>query len=401
MLKNAPWKGLFIALIAFLMITPVIAQNYTAAETKSIEKSKKLYNKGKYDKAIATIEKVQNAHIHDGDLWALRVQYEYQRYQVQYLEDILSILKKVGKKGTVEIDMSKLKSTAYQVEMISSCYLATLYSPQQDLASSILHDELIQPSVDTAIGDDAKDYKARGDEEYTNANYTAAIRQYEKAIGEDSNYYYATYKMAFAYYKDEKYEKAAKWFTRSIKLQPEMLNPRFYLVEAYINDKNWDMAYTACIDGMIQYPFSGYISQMEKICDKKDKTFKLHWMERDYSPNMLNVANQSSIQDEPWSFYRSAKDKIADYCNDEGVIKKSQTVTEQKYLESYSWEYMLKKSDTEDKEFGFARKQQEQGNLDCFAMFSMFHIAFWDQYVHFRDNNREHLKTYIETQLVK
>lgn len=400
MIKTSPWKGLF-TLIAFLMVVPAFSQAYTSAETKSIEKSKTFYKNEKYDKAVSTITKVQNAHPHDAELWQLRVQYEYTRYQVQYYEDILAILKKAQKKGTVEVDFNALKSSQYEMELVSACYLATLYAPNQDLASSVIHDQFIKPSADTSISDEAKDLKSTGDEEYTNGNYSSAIRKYEKAIGEDSNYYGATYKMAFAYYKDEKYDKAETWFMRAIKLQPEMLDPRYYLVECYIEEKNWDMAYSACIDGMIQYPFSGYFTQMDKICDKKDKTFKLHWMERDYSPNMLNLTSQSSITDEPWSHYRSAKEKIADYCNDEGIIKKSQTITDQKYLESYSWELMLKKTETEDHEFGFARKQQEQGYLDCFSFFSMFHIAFWDQYAHFRDANHDRLKAYIETQLIK
>lgn len=398
--KYSPGKGL-LTLFAFLVVSVAFAQNYTAAETKSIEKSKTLYNKGKYDKAISTINKVLFAHIHDEDLWGLRVTYEYQRYEVQYSADISAIVKKAGKKGTVTVDFSKLKSTTFRSEMIFACYMATLYADHQNLASSVLHDQLVEPTVDTTIGDEAHDYKYKGDEELGNGNYSAAIRQYQKAVDEDSTYYTAVYDIAFCYYKDEKYEQAEKWYSRASRLQPEMLNPRYFLVECYINDKNWDAAYAACIEGMIAYPFNGYFDQMEKICDKKDKTFKRHWMERDYLPSIVTVNNQSGATDEPWSFYAAAKDKIMDYCNDDGIITKSQTMTEQKYLETYSWEYMLKKSDTDEKEFGFAHKQQEVGNLDCYALFSMFHVLFWEQYKDFRDKNHDRLKSYIEAQLIK
>jgi tetratricopeptide (TPR) repeat protein len=401
MLKTSSWKGLIIALVAFLIAAPVFAQNYTAAETKSVEKSKALYNKGKYDKAIATINKVLMAHVHDETLWNLRVVYENTRYNEQYSKDISALVKKMNQKGTVTVDFDKLKSTEYRSELIFACYMATLYADHQRLASSVLHDMKIEPSVDTAISDEARDYRFKGDEEYALQNYSAAIRQYEKAVSEDSAYYTATFDIAFCYYKDEKYDKAAKWFQKAINLQPEMLNPRYYLVESHINAKEWQQAYDACIEGMIQYPFIGYYEQMEKICDKLDKTFKRHWMEREQMPSMITIANQSISSEEPWSFYSSAKEKIADYCNDEGIIKKSQSLTEQKYLESYSWEYMLKKSETDDQEFGFARKMQEQGFLDCFTLFSMFHISVWDQYQHLRDNNRAHIKSYIETQLVK
>ncbi|HTF05819.1 MAG TPA: tetratricopeptide repeat protein [Bacteroidia bacterium] len=403
MSKNTLVKGLFTALIAFLIAAPAFAQNYTAAETKSVEKSKVLYNKGKYDKAISTITKVQMAHIYDEELWTLRIIYENTRYNVQFSKDIAGLIKKAGKSGTVNVDFDKLKSTQYRGELLVACYMATNYANNQILASSILHDMIIEPTVDTTISDDAKELRSKGDEEYSKQNYTAAIRQYQKAIDEEPNYYSATLDIGFCYYKDEKWDKAVTWFAKASALQPEMLTPRYYMIECLKSDKKWDEVYSACIEAIIQYPHVGYFTSLEEACDKKDKTFKRHWMSRDYFPNMMSVTSQSTPDEEPWNFYRNAKDKLYDYCDDDGVVTKSQTVTEQKYLEVYSWEYMLKKSDTEDKEIGFARKMQEQGYLDCFAMVSMFHISFWNQYKAFRDaeGNRARIKTYIETQLIK
>lgn len=403
MTQNTLLKGALTALVAFLMTASAFAQNYTAAETKSIEKSKALYNKGKYDKAVSTITKVQMSHIYDEELWQFRILYENTRYTTQLSKDISAIIKKAGKNGTVNVDFDKLKSTQYRSELLVACYMATNYADHQVLASSVLHDMIIEPSVDTAISDEAREYRSKGDDEYANKNYSAAIRQYQKALDENANYYGATFDIAYSYYKDEKFDKAAQWFQKAIDLQPEMLNPRYYLIESLKEDKKWDEVYTACIEAMIQYPFVDYFTTLETACDKKMKTFKRHWMSRDYFPNMMSVASQSAPDKEPWTFYRNAKDKIYDYCNDDGVITKSQTLTESKYLEVYSWEYMLKKSDTDEKEFGFARKMQDAGYLDCFAMVSMFHISFWDQYKAFRDadGNRARIKTYIETYLIK
>lgn len=403
MSKNTLAKGLFTALIAFLVCTTAFSQNYTAAETKSIEKSKSLYNKGKYDKAVSTITKVQMPHMYDEELWNYRVLYENTRYQVQLSKDISAIIKKAGKSGTVSLDFDKLKSTGYRQELFVACYMATNYADHQLLASSVLHDMIIEPSVDTSISDKAKAYRAKGDEEYSNQNYSAAIRQYQKALDEDSKYYGATFDIGLSYYKDEKIEQAVTWFKKASELQPEMLEPRYYMIEALKQDKKWDEVYDACIESIIQYPFVDYFTTLETACDKKMKTFKRQWMPRDYLPNMMGVTSQSTPDKEPWTFYRNAKDKIYDYCNDDGVITKSQTVTETKYLEVYSWEYMLKKSDTDEKEMGFARKMKDEGYLDCFAMVSMFHISFWNQYVAFReaDGNRARIKTYIETQLIR
>jgi len=226
MTQNTLLKGALTALVAFLMTASAFAQNYTPAETKSIEKSKALYNKGKYDKAVSTITKVQMSHIYDEELWQFRILYENTRYTTQLSKDISAIIKKAGKNGTVNVDFDKLKSTQYRSELLVACYMATNYADHQVLASSVLHDMSIEPSVDTAISDEAREYRSKGDDEYANKNYSAAIRQYQKALDENANYYGATFDIAYSYYKDEKFDKAAQWFQKAIDLQQEMLNPR-------------------------------------------------------------------------------------------------------------------------------------------------------------------------------
>lgn len=401
MMNSFSVKGLVIAFAVFLSAAALQAQNYTVAETKAFEKSKSLFEKKKFDKAIESLNKVLYAHVHDEQLWQYRVLYEKTRYDDAFEKDLMYIVKKASKPGGATIDVNKLQSLKYRDELYFACYGATLYAPHQDLASLLLHQNYNEPEVDTLVGDEAKDYRSKGLAAQSENNSSEAIRYFEKAFRQDSTYYTVAKDLGYAYYKDEKYEKALEWFRRASRLQPEMFEPRFYIVEIYMDQKDWDNAYTACIDAMIQYPFTGYFTRMEKICEKKNKTFSLHWMERDYFPAVVTIQNQEQAPTQPWSFYTGAKDKMSSYCNDAGVITKSNTFTEAKYLEVYSWEYMLKKSDDDTKEMGFARRMQEQGYLDCFAMFSMYHITFSEQYIHFRDNNRERLKSYIETQLVR
>lgn len=402
MLNSFSVKGLVIAFAVFLAVAPLQAQNYTVAETKAFEKSKSLFEKKKYDKAIETLNKVLFAHVHDEQLWQHRVLFERARYEDAYANDLAFIVKKANKNsGSAEIDLGDLKSLKYYDEMLYACYGATLYAPHQDLASLLLHENYNEPTVDTLVGEQAKEYYSKGQQAQSTGDYAEAIRYFEKAFREDTTYYGAASDLAYVYYKDDKTGKAIEWFTRAAKLQPEMLEPHFYLVEIYTNQKDWEHAYTACLNAMIQYPFTGYMTRMETICEKLNKTFTLHWMDRDYFPAVVTIQNQEQATSQPWSFYTGAKDRLSSYCDDNGVIKKSNTVTDSKYLEVYSWEYMLKKSDDDTKEIGFARRMQEQGYLDCFALFSMYHITFNQQYIHFRDNNRDRLKTYIETVLIK
>ncbi|HET6992166.1 MAG TPA: tetratricopeptide repeat protein, partial [Bacteroidia bacterium] len=337
MTKNVSFRVLVTFLLALIVSVPAFSQQYTAAETKLVEKAKAYYEKSKYDKAIETLKKVQPAHFYDNDLWELRCSYERDRYNVQLITDYITILKKMGK-GTTNFDFSKFKSTQYRQEMINSCSTATLVCGKQEVASKVLHEQFIEPSgVDSAVGDEAKDEYNKGGDDYTNQNYTSAIRSFEKALKIDSSYYYANFKIGMCYYNDEKYEKAVPYFRKAISLEPDMLDPRVNLVDCFMKTKSWQDAYNACIDGIIAYPDTRLFNDLDEIADKLGKTFNRHWMSRDYLPGMITATNQEAVTAEPWSYYREAKDKIGDYCNDKGIVKKKLDFTEQKYLETYAW----------------------------------------------------------------
>ncbi len=400
MIKFFAVRSLLFVIAVFLIGAPLRAQTFTVAETKAFEKSKSLFQKGKYDKAITTLNKVLYAHVHNEELWQHRVLFEKGRYEAAFEQDIKYLIKQGSKSGGT-VDVNKLKSPTYRDEMLFACYGATLYARNQDLGSLMLHKNYIAPTVDTLISDEVKAVHEKGLVAQNDKDNAEAIRQFEKAFRMDSTYYTAAMNIAYTYYQDDKVDKAISWFRTARRLQPEMLEPHFYLVEIYMDRKDWQGAYDVCLDAMIQYPFTGYFTRMERICENLNKTFKIHWMERDYFPAVASIQNQEQATEQPWSFYTGAKDKIRSYVNDDGIVKKSNTITESKYMEVYSWEYMLKKSDDDRGEMAFARRQQEQGNLDCFAMFSMYHITFAAQYTDFRDNNRARLKEYIETQLVR
>src|ERR1041385_1764869 len=255
-MKNAIVKSMF-ALVAGLFISFAAVAQYTASEQKSIDKSKELYKKGKYDKAISIITKVQNNHFYDDDLWTLRCIYEYDRYDAQLLADLLSILK--GSKKTT------FKSTEYNNELLISCYTATLVCSKQEFASAVLHEKLIQPSTDTAVGDDARDMYSKGGDDFKAEDYNAAIRSYEKACKLDSNYYKATYAIGSCYQKLEEYDKAIPYFQKSVRLQPDMLDNHQSLIECYVQEKRWQDAYNACIDGIISYPDAKYFTYLEQV----------------------------------------------------------------------------------------------------------------------------------------
>jgi tetratricopeptide (TPR) repeat protein len=207
-----------------------------------------------------------------------------------------------------------------------------------------------------------------------------------------------------AYYKQEDYEKSIPWFKRASVIQPGMSTAYMGLADTYIALKQWENAKNACIDGILVYPDAGYFVRLGTIADKMDKVYRRHWQEHIVTPNDVTLT-QTPPNTGPWVYYRSAKDKIADYCNDDGVITKSIEFTQQKYLEVYSWEYMLKKStpaeEDDYKEMEFARKMQTEGYLDCYAFVSCYHVNFHKQYKDFSKHNADRIRTYINTYLLK
>ena len=393
-------KKLFVLLAGLFIVAGVSAQS--AADVKKIEKSKEYFQKGKYDKAVSTIAKVQAnpSYNYDNDIWNLRVIYEYYRYKTQLNKEMYDLARKAQSSKTHTVTMSNFKFIEYMNQMIHQCKWATVACEKQSIAATILFDELVAEKVDTAVSDDAKKAYREGDSEYNQENYSASIKQYQKALREDSTYYSATLSIGMAYIKMEEWEKAIPWYIKAKKMQPQLLKPHLDLVECYKKLKRWDDAYEACIDGIICYPTQEFFESMTEICEKKGKTFNRHWMSRNILPNRMNT-DQDQPQSETWQFYRSAKNKIADNCDDKGIITSSTEITNQKYMEVYSWEYMMKKDDTDEKEFGFARRMEKEGFLDCYVFVSMYHINFREQYTDFSKNNADRIRTYINNHLVK
>lgn len=181
-------------------------------------------------------------------------------------------------------------------------------------------------------------------------------------------------------------------------MYPNKLEPRKYLVDAYINMDLWEDAEKACIEAIFVYPGSGMFDKLAYIVQNQNLRLNKHWMIRNFEPNVA-FSEQNQLSEEPWKYYREAKEKILPYCDSLGIIIKPNTLTEQKYLEAYCWEYMLDNS--KDEKLDFARSMQKKGFLDCYVLLSMYHFSVYKQYTDFSANNKEKLTEYIKTYLIE
>jgi len=376
--------------------TSVFAQ-LGEADTKQYNKSVKLYNKGKHDKAIGILDKVQAGNLQNDELWDVRVQMEYGRYINQLQKDISTAQKKFSGSRDQNNYINNGKSATYEIEMLAACSRATLYCEKQERASMLLRIFLVDKG-EGKPDKEAKEEFDKGEEKFTAKDFNGAIRCYKKAIEIDSTYYKATLYLGDAYFNNEDYDKALLWYKKACDMRPNLLEPRKYLTDAYMKQKNWKEAYDACIEGIAVYPDVGMFIKLEEICDKQGKTFNRHWVSRVNYPNS-NATVQEPVETAPWSYYRQAKTEIKFYCNQDGIITEETEKTKSKFMEVYSWEFMLDKG--QGSELSFARKMNEAGYLDCYVFISMYHISFHEQFAKWSKDNKDRVKTYIDTYLVK
>ncbi|TND08020.1 MAG: hypothetical protein FD123_2703 [Bacteroidetes bacterium] len=393
-----------LAFTAGIFFSFLLPAQYSGKELKSINKSKRYYNDGKYEKAVSSLEHILDAHETDGELWNLMVHYKAARYEAQKnkeMADLMNVLMAGINKGkSVSISMDNSLSTRYMGEYLSACKRATLCADKQYNASVILRNIYIDEPVDTGVSNEAKEKFGEAEKEFQAKNFAKAVNLYKQALDLDSSYYKAGLYLGDSYWNDNQPEQAVKYFKRSISQEPGMLEPRKYLTDAYASMKEYDLAYNECVNAILIHPDLSMFAKLSDICELKGKTFDRHWMARTFYTNDPKN-EQGPIAELPWKYYREAKEKIAPYCNSGGMIDKSNSLTKEKYMESYCWEYMLTQYKTDDAKFVFARKMQKAGQLDCYVLLSMYHIGINDQFIHLAKTNPDKIRDYIKNYLVQ
>lgn len=350
---------------------------FTKSELKKVEKSKALYNKNKFGKAIAMISTVQQTHLLNEELWSLRIAYEYQNY-------------------LLELFSGKFTSDKEE-KLLSACRQATLYCENQENASMDLRAFLVDKNVDDDVSKDAKEEFQLGETAFRNEKYESAARHYKEAYKADTTYYKAALYVGDAYFRDKEYELALPWYQKAVNMQPNLLEGRKYLTDVFIKMHKWKEAYDACLDAIVVYPDVGMFIKLQTIAEELDKKYDRHWIPRFYFPNQIGK-EQASIPTSPWSYYRDVKPEVYSKCNGFGIISgKPESL---KYLEVYSWTKMLEQAKENTDELEFARKMNKEGYLDCYVFVSLFHISIYDQYADFAKYNADRIKKYISTYIV-
>ena len=388
-----------------LILVSTFNMNYsqiTKKESKTIEKSIKLYKDKKYDKAIEKLAPVLKAHKNNNKLWEINIEIYYQNYLKTYnsMNSLISFFKETeinNEDGT----KSKLTITSNGNfgfdDFIYQCSKSTRLIENITTSNVYLRNYLVDTPVDTAISKDAKDAFDSAEIEFQKRNLSKAIELYNKSLEYEPSYYKASMYLGDCHWADGRPAKAVEYFKKSIEKQPTLLEPRKYLTDAYIDLEELDKALVSCIEGIIVFPDSDMFRRVGDICNKKGMKFFRQWLSRDLDLNEIGI-EQKSVSITPWKFYREAKSKIEPFCDDNGVIIKKNGFTKQHYMEPYCWEHML--ANTKDKQFDFARKAMDSGYLDCFTLVSLYHISLHKQFQYFAKNNGPKIKDYFNLMLI-
>ncbi len=396
-------KKLILPLIVFLF-TFVYCQaqisDLTDQERIDLNKGYKLSEKQKYDEAIALVEPIVMNHKKSKELWTIICQLYGERYKASSPSFTISPTgkDKSMEKALAEI-MKKMNGSKEHKDYINIMRKATLICADLEEVGAILRAEVIDSryKVDSNISEKGKKHFKTAETYFTQHDMVNAIKYYKKALDADPNYYKAYLYLGDAYYINKEYEEAEAIFQECADSFPDLLEPVKYYYDAMYRQSDYKKAYEVALRGLMVCPDIGMQLKFDAVCTQLDKTYKQHWMTRNYFPNKLKGKN-SEIELAPWKYYREALDSIKQYADTLTGVLNPNPITKAHYLEEYCWSYMLDKSDKS--KFEFARQMKDKGMLDCYVLFSLFHVDVYNQFHDLSKNNPAKLKKYIEQELV-
>ncbi len=394
-------KLIFLSTLFFISFNSIFSQT-----DKEIEKSLKIYKKNS-SKGKSKLKKYINKAPNFGNNrgWEMLLKMEYQQY---------SQLKEMFSEMTIEVEneeaedslnlstASDMKSTFLrnnETRFINSCREAAIFSTSS-LADFYLRKFLIDFDPDTLVNKKALAYFNEGETFFDKEDFELAKMNYHKAISTDDTFYKAVLYLGDAFYQEHNYDSAIYYFSIAKSLQPQLLEPRKYLIDAFMNKELHVRAKKECLDAFCIYPSNGIKYRYSNILKLENKWLYTHHIKRDFYPNNISDSSQENLLP-PYNTYRTSKTKAKRFTDKEGIITSSQI--KDKYLEVFSWrEFLNTHRDNLPKEFRFAQKMNQEGYLDCYIFFSLFHTDIYPQFNDFMESksNREKMKYFITNFLI-
>jgi len=407
-LSNCTWM-----VISFLFFSPMAFSQDKEIE-KQFEKAEKMVAGNKAEGAEKVLIDLVKKYPWSGEVWDKLAKIQQtvldEQYKLDALFENMTITTKDAKGNLILNDtlsnslakmMKSMKpSDSYRRHMINTFRLACIHTRQAYYASMLTRGYLVDADLNKEVKKEAWQQFVKAEDEFGKKNYNSAAKLYQKSIDLDSNFYKARLYLGDVYYFTKHYDLAIQEFKNAIASQPAMLEPRKYLFDALEQSGAYEKAYDVGVETMQVYPDFTMMAKLEKVARSAGIKCRMGWQSRDVLPNTVKEveAERDDFTIEvpaksPWKFYTEALPKVKSFCDENGIIG-ANDITNEKYLEVYSWKYMLSKTDTS--QFKFARQMQKQEMLDCYVFISCFHYNFYPQYLNFIAANKDRVLTYFE-----
>lgn len=400
------------------LLWAILALSLTASFAQSDKLDKKLakatekIDQGKLDRAESILVKTLDKYPESGRAWDLLV-----KLQVQQYEDIKSdptalrgkaVITTTSKDGEVIENDSLANALMLMINGMSPAEQA-LTKAKNTMRQALIHSNeaymssvytriyMVDANIDTSVSPSAWEYFNQAEIEFQKKDFHDAAVLYQKAIDEYPQFYKASLYLGDSYYFMEYYSQAIEKFNNAIRKFPKELEPRKYLVDALMKTEAYDRALDEALKAVAVYPDLIMLAKIRNMAPATGKNFQVNWTPRPVLPNKINGSEEGeAVPEGPWKYYVEAKKRIQKDCNRFGVIKQSQ-LTDEQYLEVFSWEEMLRNSD--DPILSEARKMQKAGFLDCYVLVSCFHYDFYEQFLDFTTKNPGRVEEYLKAQL--
>ncbi|MFD1551841.1 hypothetical protein DNU06_01915 [Putridiphycobacter roseus] len=377
-----------------------------AQSEKQLNKAISTYEKN-MSKGIEKLEKYieKSAHYGNDDGWNTLINMKY--YQYTQLNELYSAIKidVEGENDSLnKITAKEIKSgmtSAIDQSFINACREATIKSTSNK-ADFHLRKMLIDIDPDTLVSEKALAYFNEAENSFMKRDNELAILNYRKAVETAPAYYKANLYLGDALWLEENYDSAIYYLSIAKELQPNLMEPRKFLIDALADKELWYRAKQECISALCIYPSNDIKYKLQAILRQENKWLNEHKIKKDfYANNMLKETQPVLIP--PYQSYRSAKNLVAAYTNDTGLIEQND-LTNETYLEVYSWKQFLKENeDNLPVLFRFAKKMEKEDYLDCYVFFSFFHVDIYPQFQDFitKEGNKEKMERFINEFLIE
>ncbi|MFT5822992.1 MAG: tetratricopeptide (TPR) repeat protein [Crocinitomix sp.] len=398
------WKILAVLVITLCSMS-AFGQKLTKDE-KQITKCWKVFNTKSYTKGIGKLEKYMSQQE-----WPSLLAYE-SLVSMHYADfnrnaNIFGFDLKIEVDGVENDSLTKtfqeMLEDIYRSRFLNVCRMSTMESTSPS-ADVYLRQLMVDIDPDTSVSEKGAAYYSEAEEFFVNGDFELAESNYRKALKEDTAYYKAHLYLGDSFWAREEYDSAQVYYKIARNMQPNLLEPRIYIIDALVEQELFYRAKKECIEALTVYPGQNLKYKLQRVLYIENKFMNEHRVNRRFYANDMSIDEQPALEGNMfWADYRKAKAEVSKYCNDDGIIEENGE-TDDRYLEVYSFRRMLEQHMHDLPEpLHFADKMREEGFLEPYIFVSLFHIDIYPQFKDYmsEEANREKTIDFVEKYLIE